>query len=94
MEKHKLVLNGWQREHKYVLKANYRDISQARNLIAASLWVDMVACRPNLFETLKRTSNYGAVDGFPVTVYHNRDYIGLYTMNLHIDDDLYQMYHS
>ena len=90
-DKHRLVFNGWQREHKYVLKANYRDISQARNLVAANLWADMAATRPNLFETLRHTSNYGAVDGFPVVVYLNGEFLGLYTMNLHIDDDLFQM---
>ncbi len=90
-QKHRLVFYDWQREHKYVLKANYRDISQVRNLSAANLWADMAACRPNLYETLKRTSNYGAVDGFPVIVYLNGEFHGLYTMNLHIDDDLYQM---
>ncbi len=90
-DKHRLVFNGWQREHKYVLKANYRDVSQARNLVAANLWADMAATRPNLFETLRHTSNYGAVDGFPVIVYLNGEFLGLYTMNLHIDDDLYQM---
>lgn len=89
--KHRVVFNNWQLEHKYVLKANYRDVSQARNLIAADLWADMAASRPNLFETLKRTSNYGAIAGFPVIVYLNDEFHGLYTMNLHIDDDLYQM---
>lgn len=90
-EKHKLIFKNWQREHKYVLKANYRDISQARNLVAAGIWADMAATRSDLFETLRQTSNYGAVDGFPVIVYLNGDFIGLYTMNLHIDDDLFQM---
>jgi len=93
-QKHKLIFDGWRREHKYVLKANYRDISQARNLIAADLWADMSASRPNLFGTLRRTSNFGAVDGFPVIVYLNGDFLGLYTLNLHIDDDLYQMDHA
>ena len=93
-QKHKLIFEGWRREHKYVLKANYRDISQARNLLAADLWADMAACRTNLFDTLRGTPNYGAVDGFPVIVYLNGDFLGLYTLNLHIDDDLYQMDHS
>lgn len=90
-EKHRLIFNGWQREHKYVLKANYRDFSQSRNLVAANLWADIAATRANLFPTLRRTSNFGAVDGFPVIVYLNGEFIGLYTMNLHIDNDLYQM---
>ena len=90
-QKYRLVFNNWQREHKYVLKANYRDISQARNLVAANIWADMAASRSNLYEILRQTSNYGAVDGFPVVVYLNQEFIGLYTMNLHIDDDLFQM---
>ena len=90
-KKHKLTFYDWQREHKYILKANYRDFSQARNLIAANLWADMAKTRTDLFETLRHTSNYGAVAGFPVIVYHNGEFHGLYTMNLHIDDDLYQM---
>jgi len=31
------------------------------------------------------------VDGFPVAVYLNGSFFGLYTLNLHKDDDLYQM---
>ena len=90
-DKHKLIFQDWVREHKYVLKANYCDFSQSRNLIAANIWADMVASRETVFPTLRLTSNFGAVDGFPVIVYLNGDFIGLYTMNLHKDDDLYKM---
>ena len=92
-KKHRFRFEKWQLEHKYVLKANYRDISMIRNLAAADLWADMVASRKNLYPGLEKTSNYGAVDGFPVTVYLNGEFHGLYTMNLHIDDDLFQMTH-
>lgn len=89
--KHKLVFRQWQNEHKYVLKANYRDPSQLRNLLAADMWADFVQTRPELSPVLARTSHFGAVDGFPVAVYLNDEFHGLYTMNLHIDDDLYAM---
>ena len=89
--KHKLSFNRWQYEHKYVLKANYRDISAVRNLIAADIWADMASARPHLYPMLLKTSHYGAVDGFPVAVYLNDEFHGLYNMNLHIDDDLYRM---
>ena len=89
--KHRETFDRWQPEHKYVLKANYCDISQARNLIAAKLWGKMAACRNGLPGQLRKASNYGAVNGFPVAVYLNGDFHGLYTMNLHIDEDLYQM---
>lgn len=90
-QKHKLSFRHWQREHKYVLKANYRDVLQVRNLVAADIWADMAKTRPNLCPTLRGTSHLGAVDGFPVAVYLNGDFLGLYTLNLHIDDDLYAM---
>ena len=92
--KHRFQIGRWQLEHKYILKANYRDITQCRNLTAADLWADMAAGRPNLYHRLKATSHYGAVDGFPVEVYLNGAFHGLYTMNLHIDEDLYQMYQT
>ena len=90
-EKHRISFRNWQREHKYILKANYLDPSQARNLVSAGIWADMAVSRAGLSERLRTTSNYGAVDGFPVTVWLNGEFLGLYTMNLHKDDDLYGM---
>jgi len=69
-EKYRMIFDDWQLEHKYILKANYLDVSQVRNLIAAGLWGDMAASRSGLHEKLHNASNYGAVDGFPVAVYH------------------------
>ena len=92
-DKHRFRFGSWQPEHKYVLKANYRDVSGMRNQIAADLWADMAAQRPGLYEGLRGTSHYGAVDGFPAMLYINGEFAGLYTMNLHIDDDLYRMDH-
>ena len=82
---------GWQVEHKYVLKANYGDMSLCRNLSSAAIWARMAESRKGVPERLKRTSHYGAVDGFPVQVYHDGAFLGLYTMNLHKDDDLYAL---
>ncbi len=91
-EKNRMELRpGWQTEHKYVLKANYRDMSQCRNLVCAEIWAQMAASREGVPERLRNTSHYGAVDGFPVAVYHDGEFMGLYTMNLHKDDDLYAM---
>lgn len=90
-EKYRLAFDNWQLEHKYILKANYLDPSQARNLASARIWADMAACRPNLPARLLGTSNYGAVDGFPVSLWHDGNFLGLYTMNLHKDEDLFAM---
>lgn len=90
--KHRLFFrNGWQLEHKYILKANYADISMVRNLCCTQLWADVVKTRPDLPTRLVNTSNYGAVSGFPVTLWHDGQFMGLYTLNLHKDDDLYDM---
>lgn len=89
--KHRLAFGSWHPEHKYVLKANYADATQSRNLICAHIWRSMAESRASLPDRLRSTVNLGAVDGFPVTVWVNGAFHGLYTMNLHKDDDLYDM---
>lgn len=91
MDKLKLVFSHWNKENKYILKANYQDPSQCRNLVCADIWAEMVSSREQVPEQLKKLSNYGAVDGFPVALYHDYEFSGLYTMNLHKDDDLFGM---
>lgn len=89
--KNKIVFRDWKKEHKYILKANYVDPSVCRNLISADVWSEMVACREGHSERLDKCSNYGATDGFPIALYLNDEFIGLYTMTLHRDDDLFDM---
>lgn len=90
-EKYKIELHHWNPENKYILKANYQDPSQCKNLVCADIWASIVKSRQNPAPQLARTSNYGAVDGFPVVLYANHRFQGLYTMNLHKDDDLFAM---
>ena len=90
-EKHKSSFRDWDREHKYILKANYEDLSQCRNLVGAEIWEEMTESRSSVPEQIRNLPHYGAVDGFPVAVYLNGSFFGLYTLNLHKDDDLYQM---
>lgn len=91
VRKHKLKLKEWKKEHKFILKANYVDLSQCRNLVCCRIWRSMVACREHVSPRIAALPTLGTVDGFPVDVYLNGEYFGLYTMNLHKDDDLYQM---
>lgn len=90
-EKYKMVFSHWNKENKYILKANYIDPSHCRNLVCADIWADLCADRDNLPGELTGLSNYGAVDGFPLALYINDEFHGLYTMNLHKDDDLFGM---
>jgi hypothetical protein len=90
-QKNKITFFDWNKEHKYILKANYIDPSVCRNLVCADLWSEMVACRENYPIRLDDCSNYGATDGFPMALYLNDIYQGLYTFTLHRDDDLFDM---
>ena len=90
-EKNKITFFDWNKEHKYILKANYIDPSICRNLICADLWSEMAAIRPNYPARLAGASNFGATDGFPLALYLNDQFQGLYTFTLHRDDDLFDM---
>lgn len=90
-EKHKIRLNGWQKEHKYILKACMQDATACRNLIAADVWAEMTGSRAGVHPRLPETSHNGAVAGVPATVWLNGEFLGLYNLNLHKDNDLYGM---
>lgn len=84
-KKAKIDFRGWGKQSKFCLKANWIDITHARNIVSARLWGDVVKSRGNYDEIPKllRTSpNQGAVDGFPVKVYAAGVYQGRYTLNI------------
>lgn len=72
---------NWGFHNNFVLKADYNDILHARNVVGAKLWSKVVQSR-NDYDTLpkelKNSPNHGAIDGFPVRVYINGKYSGLY----------------
>ena len=73
---------NWGFHNNFVLKADYNDILHARNVVGAKLWNKVVQSRSDydtLPEELKNSPNHGAIDGFPVRVYVNGTYDGLYT---------------
>lgn len=90
-DKYKLTFSHWNPEHKYVLKAHYTDPSMCRNLVCADIWADMVRARETVPQRLSELSNYGSVDGFPIALYINDSFHGLYTMNLHKDERLFNL---
>ena len=81
----KLDFKGWGEQYKFVLKANYIDVSHARNVVSAKLWGKCVTSRSNFDELpqeLREAPNLGAIDGFFVKVYHEGVYQGRYTFNI------------
>lgn len=81
----KVDFKGWGAQKKHVYKANWIDLTHARNIVSAQLWGDVVKSRANyldLPELLRTSPNQGAVDGFPALVYANGVYQGRYTINI------------
>ena len=97
-QKKKVGFKNWGNQNKFCLKANWIDISHARNIVSARLWGDVVKSRNNyneLPELLRTSPNQGAIDGFPIKVYANGVYQGRYTWNIpkdgwmtNMDDEL------
>lgn len=76
---------NWGSHNNFVLKADYTDILHARNVVGAKLWSKVVQSRSDyntLPEGLKNSPNNGAIDGFPVRVYINGTYNGLYNWTI------------
>ena len=96
--KKKIPFKNWGEQNKFCLKANWIDISHARNIVSARIWGDVVKSRSNyneLPELLRTSPNQGAIDGFPIKVYTNGVYQGRYTWNIpkdgwmtNMDDEL------
>lgn len=85
---------GWGKQSKFCLKANYIDHSHARNIVSAKLWDEIVASRTNytaLPELLRTSPCNGAIDGFPIKVYYNNTYEGVYTWNIPKDKWMFNM---
>lgn len=68
----------WGSFYKYTLKANWTDGSHARNIIVS----DIAGEINKKFGFFKNTPNNGAIDGFPIEIYVNDTFHGLYTLNL------------
>ena len=64
---------GFGSESKYCLKANWIDRTHARNIVTARLTSD-IQKKYNLFMD---TPNNGVIDGFPIEVYINGEFLGL-----------------
>ena len=93
-KKVKKDFKGWGKQSKFCLKANYIDHSHARNICSAKIWNQIVASRENyalLPELLRTSPCNGAIDGFPIKVYYNNNYEGIYTWNIPKDKWMFNM---
>ena len=87
------IVDSWGKQFKYCLKANWVDYSQARNVVSAQIFGDLIRSREETDE-LTNLPNGGAIDGFPVVVYNNGVFHGLYTFNIPKDKWMFDMEHS
>ncbi len=78
---------GWGPQTEYCLKANWIDKTHSRNVVTAKLVGEMQS-KYGLFNT---APNNGAIDGFPIEVYINGQFHGLYTMNIPKDAWMFNM---
>lgn len=78
---------AWGNQSKYCLKANWIDKTHARNIVTARL-ASEIQKKYNLF---KNTPNYGLIDGYPVEMYINDEFLGLYTLNIPKDAWMFNM---
>lgn len=83
--------NGWGSHNKYCLKANFVDYTHSRNVISAKLWGEIVKSRASKNEYLYDLPNGGAIDGFPIMLFINEKYNGIYTLNIPKDKWLFGM---
>ncbi len=82
------LVDEWGKAHKYCMKANYIDFSQSRNVVSAKIFGEIVRSRN---DELYDLPNGGAIDGYPILVYNNGTYLGVYTMNIPKDKWMFDM---
>lgn len=82
------LVDQWGKSHKYCLKANYIDYSQARNVVSAQIFGEIVRSRN---DELADLPNGGAIDGYPILVYNDGVFQGIYTFNIPKDKWMYDM---
>ena len=69
----------------FSLIANYIDSSSLRNVLSAKLYGEIAKTRDK-DDKMSRLVNCGATDGYPVLVYLNGEFLGLYTLNVTEDE--------
>lgn len=113
-DKKTTIFSDFGYQNKYVIKANYTDFSQAKNVVSAKVW-GAVRHQHDTFEAIQTNAGdyltdeagnhiqgicdpqlsigktAGAIDGFPIALYVNDKFAGLYTFNIPKDDWMAKM---
>ena len=74
----KLFDVGWGAQNEYCLKANWIDKTHSRNVVTAKLAAEV----QSKYGIMEQAPNNGLIDGFPIEVYINGRFHGIYTWNI------------
>ena len=78
---------GWGSQYKYCLKANWIDKTHSRNIVTANIFADI----QKEFNLFNDSPNNGMINGFPIEIYLNNSFLGIYTLNIPKDEWLFNM---
>ena len=78
---------NWGKQHKYYLKANWVDKTHSRNIVTSNI-VANIQKKYNLFMD---SPNNGQIDGYPIEIYIDNTFYGLYTLNIPKDNWTFNM---
>ncbi|WP_172638346.1 CotH kinase family protein [Lactiplantibacillus plantarum] len=71
----------WYAGNKYNLKAYYTDPILCRDVVNANIGTDLWSTQKNMPDDLVETEDFGFIDGFPVRVFINDKFSGIYSFN-------------
>ena len=80
----KINFMNWGEQNKFCLKANWVDSTHTRNIVGARIGYDIVQSRPDseFKRNLLTAPRCGLIDGFPIKLYYNGEFYGIYTWNI------------
>ncbi len=87
--------SSWTKNSKFNIKANYIDVTQARNIVNGQIVKQAYAITPiadkAVAKKLLKTQSLGQMEGFPTELYFDDGYYGLMTFNTKKDDKTFGM---
>lgn len=86
-DKNKRTFKDWHATNNYHLKCNYGDCTNFMN----NMMMDFLTKSYQYLTPLPRTGARYTVDGFPVLLYLNDEFLGIYFWNLKQDDKVYNL---